>query len=73
MSKGNKYAPEFESDLPAFINVTSLKKTVIKIPTAIDKDKDPVQIKPYFENVTSFVKLKGQREIVFNPTEEDEG
>ncbi len=34
--KGNKYPPEFENELPLFYNITSEKKTVLKLPPVTD-------------------------------------
>lgn len=59
ISKGNKYPPAFTTDLPLFLNVTSLKRTVIKLPSTKDKDNDPIKLVKYTENVTSFLKVKG--------------
>lgn len=73
ISKGNKYPPAYSSDVPLFINITSLKNTNIKLSPIKDRDEDPFKLIKYTENVTSFFKMKGDIELQFFPTEDDEG
>ena len=59
IAKGNKYPPKYENEILLSFNVTSLKNTVIKLPGIKDRDQDPIRLIKYIQNVTSFMKVKG--------------
>ena len=71
--KGNKYPPAFTNEIALSFNIKSLKNTNIKLPSIKDKDEDPYKLIKYTENVTSFFKMKGDYELKFFPSEDDEG
>ncbi len=72
--KGNLEPPDFETEFDKQIVVTAEKKVSVELPKIKDKDMDSYRILQYIdEYVGSFVKLRGEKEIMIKAKEEHVG